>query len=163
MSWHKNRVLKMLSRDSSVGRASDWRSEGPWFNPGSRHFRKSNTNSIWALVEHHKLIGASCYTARSSKSTILILIKSPLIFWKNPTEILKKYPQIRSQNPYFNIEPLIYTQDHDLDFSLTLFQKIPLKPTYHFNTIATLYKDQDLNPNPPKHPHAHLTTTIKPL
>ena len=23
-------------RDSSVGRASDWRSEGPWFNPGSR-------------------------------------------------------------------------------------------------------------------------------
>ena len=25
-------------RDSSVGRASDWRSEGPRFNPGSRHF-----------------------------------------------------------------------------------------------------------------------------
>ena len=25
------------SRDSSVGRASDWRSEGPWFDPGSRH------------------------------------------------------------------------------------------------------------------------------
>ena len=25
------------SRDSSVGRASDWRSEGSWFNPGSRH------------------------------------------------------------------------------------------------------------------------------
>ena len=64
---------------------------------------------------------------RSSKSTILILIKSPLIFWKNPTEILKKYPQIRSQNPYFNIEPLIYTQDHDLDFSLTLFSKNPFK------------------------------------
>ena len=31
-------VLKSSSRDSSVGRASDWRSEGPWFNPGSRHF-----------------------------------------------------------------------------------------------------------------------------
>ena len=25
------------SRDSSVGRASDWRSEGPWFDPWSRH------------------------------------------------------------------------------------------------------------------------------
>ena len=24
------------SRDSSAGRASDWRSEGRWFNPGSR-------------------------------------------------------------------------------------------------------------------------------
>ena len=28
------------SRDSSVGRASDWRSEGPWFNPGSRQQSK---------------------------------------------------------------------------------------------------------------------------
>ena len=45
MSWHKNRVLKMHSRDSSVGRASDWRSEGPWFNPGSRHFQ--NSNATW--------------------------------------------------------------------------------------------------------------------
>ena len=25
-----------MCRDSSVGRASDWRSEGPWFDPGSR-------------------------------------------------------------------------------------------------------------------------------
>ena len=37
-------VLKSSSRDSSVGRASDWRSEGPWFNPGSRHFPKSNAS-----------------------------------------------------------------------------------------------------------------------
>ena len=29
---------QQLRRDSSVGRASDWRSEGPWFNPGSRHY-----------------------------------------------------------------------------------------------------------------------------
>ena len=29
---------RCISRDSSVGRASDWRSEGPWFNPGSRQF-----------------------------------------------------------------------------------------------------------------------------
>ena len=33
----KLRLLTRKSRDSSVGRASDWRSEGPWFNPGSRH------------------------------------------------------------------------------------------------------------------------------
>ena len=26
-----------VSRDSSVGRALDWRSKGPWFNPGFRH------------------------------------------------------------------------------------------------------------------------------
>ena len=29
-------LLGKYRRDSSVGRASDWRSEGPWFNPGSR-------------------------------------------------------------------------------------------------------------------------------
>ena len=29
-------VPLLTCRDSSVGRASDWRSEGPWFNPGSR-------------------------------------------------------------------------------------------------------------------------------
>ena len=31
-------LLGKYRRDSSVGRASDWRSEGPWFNPGSRQF-----------------------------------------------------------------------------------------------------------------------------
>ena len=35
---NKHFVWKELDRrDSSVGRASDWRSEGPWFDPGSRH------------------------------------------------------------------------------------------------------------------------------
>ena len=43
-----NLKVSTISRDSSVGRASDWRSEGPWFNagelnwalnyPGSRQF-----------------------------------------------------------------------------------------------------------------------------
>ena len=35
--WHFNRQTEQR-RDTSVGRASDWRSEGPWFNPGSRHY-----------------------------------------------------------------------------------------------------------------------------
>ena len=30
-------IFRSDSRNSSVGRASDWRSEGPWFNPGFRH------------------------------------------------------------------------------------------------------------------------------
>ena len=64
---------------------------------------------------------------RSSKSTILILIKSPLIFWKNPTEILKKYPQIRSQNPYFNIEPhYLYSGSRFRLFTYS-FSKNPFK------------------------------------
>ena len=36
------------SRDSSVGRASDWRSEGPWFNPGSRQA----VNALLKVVGH---------------------------------------------------------------------------------------------------------------
>ena len=34
----KNWPLKTAGRDSSVGRALDWRSKGPRFDPGSRHF-----------------------------------------------------------------------------------------------------------------------------
>ena len=34
------------SRNSSVGRALDWRSKGPWFNPG---FRQSFLNRIMAI------------------------------------------------------------------------------------------------------------------
>ena len=30
--------FQVRGRDSSVGRALDWRSKGPWFDPGSRHF-----------------------------------------------------------------------------------------------------------------------------
>ena len=30
--------------DSSVGRALDWRSKGPWFNPGSRHILQKFDN-----------------------------------------------------------------------------------------------------------------------
>ena len=32
------RALRCESRNSSVGRALDWRSKGPWFDPGFRHF-----------------------------------------------------------------------------------------------------------------------------
>ena len=31
----------LVSRNSSVGRALDWRSKGPWFNPGFRHGTQS--------------------------------------------------------------------------------------------------------------------------
>ena len=31
------RLIIFDSRNSSVGRALDWRSKGPWFNPGFRH------------------------------------------------------------------------------------------------------------------------------
>ena len=37
-AWQWFATLHWQSRDSSVGRASDWRSEGPRFDPGSRHF-----------------------------------------------------------------------------------------------------------------------------
>ena len=46
---HKITELKLHRRDSSVGRASDWRSEGPWFNPGSRQIFKVNQGPLWAL------------------------------------------------------------------------------------------------------------------
>ena len=35
-SWMLQKATKLWSRDSSVARALDWRSNGPWFYPGSR-------------------------------------------------------------------------------------------------------------------------------
>ena len=75
MSWHKNRVLRMHSRDSSVGRASDWRSEGPWFNPGSRHFQKSIKWNTSRIRYNHRVHGAS-YNAAMFSYTLHD-------FWKN--------------------------------------------------------------------------------
>ena len=44
----KSRFYQVIqtSRDSSVGRALDWRSKGPRFDPGSRHW-------LWALFTCH--------------------------------------------------------------------------------------------------------------
>ena len=41
-----------LSRNSSVGRASDWRSEGPWFNPGFRHYACQNKPQHFVLLSN---------------------------------------------------------------------------------------------------------------
>ena len=41
----------LASRDSSVGRASDWRSEGPWFNPGSRHIFKCQKSKPQVMLK----------------------------------------------------------------------------------------------------------------
>ena len=49
------------SRDSSVGRASDWRSEGPWFDPWSRQI----------FLKHFVLSSLKCFS---------IIIQNLLIF-----------------------------------------------------------------------------------
>ena len=36
-NWKLFSAISLVSRNSSVGRALDWRSKGPWFNPGFRH------------------------------------------------------------------------------------------------------------------------------
>jgi hypothetical protein len=47
----------LSSRDSSVGRALDWRSKGPRFDPGSRHFCKS-FSSVRLAMNSNKMIKA---------------------------------------------------------------------------------------------------------
>ena len=41
----------LVGRNSSVGRALDWRSKGPWFNPGFRHWPKHSAVDM-ALFLH---------------------------------------------------------------------------------------------------------------
>ena len=47
-----------VGRDSSVGRALDWRSKGPRFDPGSRHFCKSLPYVCVAMDSSNKRIKA---------------------------------------------------------------------------------------------------------
>ena len=44
--------LRNMSRDSSAGRLSDRRSEGPWFDPGSRHFVSLQWQLLRILAAH---------------------------------------------------------------------------------------------------------------
>ena len=41
------------SRNSSVGRALDWRSKGPWFNPGFRHSRNTRRSTTFSPGLNH--------------------------------------------------------------------------------------------------------------
>ena len=54
---HRKSVVSISSRDSSVGRALDWRSKGPWFDPGSRQqFNCSNNVEVTSLLITIKLL-----------------------------------------------------------------------------------------------------------
>ena len=61
-SWKQWKPLyeqPLYSRNSSVGRASDWRSEGPWFIPGLRQnvfFANITINKRSAVFFHWTLI-----------------------------------------------------------------------------------------------------------
>ena len=104
-----------ISPNSSVGRASDWRSESPWFNPGFRrhvHFLSSwNIFFIQAFTR-------TCWSRDQKKPTLLThfyisILKNYSIFFDANDDTLKK-SQIsrnssvgrasdwRSECPWFN-------------------------------------------------------------
>ena len=63
-------------RDSSVGRASDWRSEGPRFDLGSRHFPKSTNSSKCGHTElliSHFLAGSGDSKSLGAAALLLFL------------------------------------------------------------------------------------------
>ena len=62
------------SRDSSVGRGPDWRSEGPWLGPGSRQFSLPSTQQV---TRSHG--GAPSKSSRPSQATAsrTLLVQDP--------------------------------------------------------------------------------------
>ena len=97
-----------ISRDSSVGRASDWRSEGPWFNagelnwalnyPGSRQFlflkctiNASNFKNIF-WTSHWVL--CICYVERSLQPTIDVTQDHRKSFFRFALVILEKSNEV---------------------------------------------------------------------
>ena len=51
----------VYSRDSSVGRALDWRSKGPRFDPGSRHFATACLSFLSCFFFPDKKTNDLCY------------------------------------------------------------------------------------------------------
>ena len=68
----KSRFYQVIqtSRDSSVGRALDWRSKGPRFDPGSRHW-------LWALFTCHggRITPFISQGYRFSSCSILLMVQ----------------------------------------------------------------------------------------
>ena len=64
MRYHLRAVHSRLSgRNSSVGRALDWRSKGPWFNPGFRHPATATNFSCLVRLELFVFFGLFCSSA----------------------------------------------------------------------------------------------------
>ena len=55
-----------VCRNSSVGRASDWRSEGHWFNPGFRHAIILNIHRVSCLSPKYCMVFLMQLSAISS-------------------------------------------------------------------------------------------------
>ncbi len=79
---------EIVGRNSSVGRALDWRSKGPWFNPGFRQSREHggwheifsyylSTDYTWICLQHQCLMHDSFFLLdmeqKNIKSTFLKL------------------------------------------------------------------------------------------
>ena len=107
-------------RDSSVGRALDWRSKGPRFDPGSRHlfsiilFYKNIFNClwIWILVSYLNLLLLNHNTIVKILWHILI----QLITMQIKLVLTIKYStyQLRNLNNLLRILPLEYYLTNDL-------------------------------------------------
>ena len=52
-NWSSTGPHFLVGRNSSVGRALDWRSKGPWFNPGFRHSRNTRRSTTFSPGLNH--------------------------------------------------------------------------------------------------------------
>ena len=85
----------LVGRNSSVGRALDWRSKGPWFNPGFRHCRNTRRST--------HLLTLSCSThwggyvsLQIQLSVIYVIVDVLGLFWMLPIKTESSVHQLIS-------------------------------------------------------------------
>ena len=61
-NWSSTGPHFLVGRNSSVGRALDWRSKGPWFNPG---FRQRRLGGRQSFQPNHMMSQVKCASASS--------------------------------------------------------------------------------------------------
>ena len=75
--WEIVRKYNLRRHDSSVGRASDWRSEGPWFDPGSRQLLLCAVFQFWL---YHIYLCCDLYLGRHIDHSASVALEWSLFY-----------------------------------------------------------------------------------
>ena len=89
-----------MCRDSSVGRASDWRSEGPWFDPESRQFFfVRSIKFFWTILSFQNLCHCKIsFLLGESKWNALVWFSANQALWHNIFIFFRQFSYVSFQS-----------------------------------------------------------------
>ena len=124
IQYYHRAWLATGSRYSSAGRASDWRSEGPWFNPGWRHI--TGSCHIFFLLTNHIII--IHWNLLHSPTQILSCTAADFIVLELPSGFAAFWSHFNKSFFFSLLEPLtkyIFSERSFLQKSINYLKKVP--------------------------------------